>query len=80
MIPSQSKASSQGPVERELLISSLGSCDRTWGNRMELHWSKFRVNIRERLFNQRVVAHWNTLQGSSHEFKECLDDALSHLV
>lgn len=81
MTPPQSKASSRRPVEGELLISSLVSSDRTWGNGMELHWLRLRLNIRERLSNQRVVGHWNRVsREASQEFKECLDDALSHIV
>lgn len=51
MIPPQFKASSWVQVEGALLTSSLGSSDRTRGNGTEMHWLKFRLNIRERHFN-----------------------------
>ena len=55
-------------------------------NGMKLRQGKFRVDIRKRFFTERVVSHWNRLPrevfmapGLS-EFKESLDDALSHMV
>jgi len=53
---------------------------------MKLCQGKFRLDIRKRLFIGRVAGHWNSLSRevvmapSLLEFKECLDDALSHMV
>jgi len=47
---------------------------------------KFRLDIRKRFFAERVVGHWERLSRevvmapSLSEFKECLDNALSHMV
>ncbi|KFQ81077.1 hypothetical protein N337_05413, partial [Phoenicopterus ruber ruber] len=55
-------------------------------NGMKLHQGKFVLDIRKRFFTERVVSHWNRLAGevvtapSPSEFKEHLDDALSHMV
>ena len=44
------------------------------------------LDIRKRFFTERVVGHWNKLPRvvftapSLSEFKEHLDDALSHMV
>ena len=51
-----------------------------------LHEGKFRLDIRKRFFTERVVSPWNRLPReavmtpSLSEFKEPLDDALSHMV
>jgi len=53
---------------------------------MKLHQGKFSLDIRKRFFTERVVSHWNRLPRemltapSLSEFKECLNDALSHMV
>jgi len=53
---------------------------------MKLHQGKFRWDIRKGFFTERVVSHWNRLlrdvgtAPSLPEFKERLDDALSHPV
>ena len=53
-------------------LLSLVTSDRTQGNGMKLCQGKFRLNIRKRFFM--VTAP------SLSEFKEHLDDALSHMV
>jgi len=64
----------------------LAISDRTHGNRMKLHQGKFRLDIRKRFFNERVVGHWNRLARkavkapSLSEFKGHLDNALGHIV
>ncbi|KAK4815432.1 LOW QUALITY PROTEIN: hypothetical protein QYF61_002647 [Mycteria americana] len=79
--------SSRGALEGEVLISSLRN--RTQGNGMKLRQGKFRLDIRKRFFTGKVlqkVGHWNRLcrkvvtARSLSEFKECLDDAFSHMV
>ena len=53
---------------------------------MKLCQAKFRFGIRKKFFTERVVGHWNRLPRevvmapSQSEFKEHLDDALSHVV
>ena len=53
---------------------------------MKLHQGKFRLDIRKRFFTERVVGHCNRLPRevvmapSLSEFKEHLDDTLSHMV
>ena len=64
----------------------LVTSDRTQGNAMKLHQGKFILVIRKRFFTERVVSHWNRVSRSAvtarnlPEFKECLDDGLSHMA
>ncbi|KAK4827052.1 hypothetical protein QYF61_013236 [Mycteria americana] len=73
---------------RSLGLFSLEKAEgnRTRGNGMKLHQGKFRLDIRKRFFTKRVVGHWNrlpkeaVLAPSLSEFKEHLDNTLSHMV
>jgi len=53
---------------------------------MKLHQGKFRWDIMKAFITERVVGHWHRLPGkvvmppSLPEFKEHLDDTLSHMV
>jgi len=67
-------------------LLSLATSDRTRGDGKQLHQGKFRLGIRKRFFTERVVSHWNRLPSTAvttarlSEFREHLDDALSHMV
>jgi len=53
---------------------------------MKLCQGKFRLDIRKRFFTERVIGHLDRVRRevvtaqSLSEFKEHLDDALSHMV
>jgi len=53
---------------------------------MKLCQGKFRLDSRKRFFTEKVFGHWNRLPrevvmaSSLSEFKEHLDDTLSHMV
>ncbi|KAK4824390.1 LOW QUALITY PROTEIN: hypothetical protein QYF61_014050 [Mycteria americana] len=85
-VTKMSTTSSRAAVEEEVLISSQVTSNGTRGNGMKLRQGKFRLDIRKRFFTEWVVGHWNRLHREMmtapglSEFKECLDDALSHMV
>ena len=75
-----------GCSEAGVGLFSKVTVDRTRGNALKLHQGRFRLDIRKRFFNERVVGHWNRLARkavkapSLSEFKGHLDNALGHIV
>jgi len=67
-------------------IFSRACCDRTGVNGFKLRESRFRLDLRKKLFTMRVVKHWHRLSRevveapSLETFKAMLDDTLSSLV
>jgi len=69
-----------------VLISSLVTNNRTQGKGMKPSQRKFRLDITKSFITERVVGHWTRLPRevvmapSLSEFREHLDDILSHMA
>jgi len=67
-------------------LFSLGSSDGMHGNGSKLHQGRFRLDIRQHFFTERVVKHWNRLPRevvnapSLSVFKRHLDNALNNIL
>ncbi|KAJ7407917.1 hypothetical protein BTVI_61477 [Pitangus sulphuratus] len=68
-------------------VFSLVTNDRTLGgNGLKLFQGRFRLDIRQEFFTQRVAGHWNRLSRevvtapSLTEFKKHLDNTLRHMM
>jgi len=73
-------------VEREVLIFSLVSLDKTHGNGSKLHQRWFTLDMRKHTFTKRVVKPWIRLPREVVDapglsvFKWSLDNALGNIL
>lgn len=76
----------QGGGGADADLSSIVTSDSTWGNCLKFCQAKFRLDIKKKFFNWRVVEYWNrfprevAIAPILTEFKKYLGNALGHML